>query len=424
MSSQAPQPPVQDGGRIEWMTIAQLAVSGLGMVFSIVGAVLLWLAGGIGMFSESAQANRAAGLFSFAWICLFTAVLAFPSLLYSIQRLSGRRPAEPRGPANGFRLATLLLPIWALVLALGNAISGRAQLDWLVMPVLQILAAGIPAWWLVEFARRGLFSGSKQRGWGVINFSIFITTPVIMLVEIIVIILLVIAFAVWVSTNPELLNRLQELGVQIANAQANPEAIMRLLTPYIENPWVLAGSLAVAAVLIPLIEELFKPLAIWLLVGRRLTPAEGLVAGALCGGAFGMIESLFYLSSPAGQSWASLAIGRTGTELLHISTTALVGWALASAWQNRTYLRLFLFYLAAAGLHGLWNGLSIVSAFGDMQNSIQSNLSLLPGIAKVAPYGIGFLALVLLFILWGINRRLRRETPAVSVTMNPPDISA
>jgi hypothetical protein len=406
------------------MTIAQLAVSGLGMVFSIGGAVLLWLAGGVGLFSESAAANRTTGLFSLAWICLFAALLAAPSLFYSIQRLSGRRLPELRGPANGFRLATLLLPVWALVLALGNAISGQAQLAWLILPVLQILAVGIPAWWLIEFARRGLFVGSKQRGWGVINFSIFITTPMIMLVEIIVIIILVVAFAVWVSANPALLNSLQALGTQLANAQANPEAIMRLLAPYIENPWVMAGSLAVAAVLIPLIEELFKPLAIWLLVGRRLTPAEGFVAGALCGGAFGMIESLFYLSSPGGQSWAALAFGRTGTELLHISTTALVGWALASAWQNRTYFRLFLFYLAAAGLHGLWNGLSIVSAFGDMQNAIQSNLSLLPSIAKVAPYGIGFVALVLLFNLWWVNLQLRREPPAVSGSIDPPNIPA
>jgi len=83
--------------------------------------------------------------------------------------------------------------------------------------------------------------------------------------------------------------------------------------------------------LIPLLEELLKPLAIWILVWRKLTPVEGFVAGLICGSAFGLIESIGNLASISGSDWIIVVLGRTGTGLLHTVATGLVGWGLASA---------------------------------------------------------------------------------------------
>ncbi len=400
------------------MTIAQLTISGLGLVFSLLGAAGLGLLGLVDLAGTPGNALNVTALFSTAWICLLAAVLSVPSLATSIQRLGGRAPTLPL--VNGFRLASGMILLWPLVLFVGSIISRQSRLAWLFLPPLQLLAVGLPVWWLIEISRRRLPLRSLKRGWGLINFSIFITTPALMIVEILVIVALVVVFAIWASTQPALVAELQRLAQGISNSgRSNPYAIMQLLDPYLRNPLVIFGGLAIVAGLIPLIEELLKPLAVWFLVGSQLTPAEGFVAGALCGGAFALLESLFYLSSPAGAGWALLAAGRAGTELLHITNTALVGWALASAWQNGSYLRLGLTYLLAAFLHGLWNVLSVLPGLAAVLRNPPASVRPLLGLARIEPAAIVVMVFLLLALLWGGNRILQnreKEEPSTNLT--------
>ncbi len=46
------------------------------------------------------------------------------------------------------------------------------------------------------------------------------------------------------------------------------------------------GVLAVISGIVPLIEEILKPIALWSLVGKDLTDQEGFVAGLLSGAGF------------------------------------------------------------------------------------------------------------------------------------------
>lgn len=320
---------------------------------------------------------------------------------------------------NGFRIATILLIAWPPVLFAGNLVSGKSQLDWLILPPLQLLAVGIPVWWLVEFARRNLNTGGEKRGWGLFDFSVLITTPTLMIVEGIGLVILIIIFAVWITTQPEMLSQMQDLATRISMVKGDPEELLRLFTPYLENPLVIFSIGALIAGLIPLIEELLKPMGVWLLAGRRITPAEGFVAGAVSGGAFALIESLFYISSPQGEGWWQLAAGRAGTELLHITTAALVGWALALAWRDGSYLRLGLTYLLAVTLHGLWNGLSILAGLGKLPINASSGLNFLGILAQITPYAIGLLVVFLFALLWNSNRVLRAETPGLPIATEP-----
>lgn len=421
MLAQETQPPTAPQGP-DWLTIAQLAVSGLGMVFSLLAAGLLVIFGLVAQFSETSSPANVHAVFSMAWISLLVGVLAIPSVVFSIQRLRNR--VSPQQTAwKPFRLASLLLIVWPAVLLLGNLVSGQAAIRWLLLPPLQLLAAGIPAWWLLEMARRNLSTGSRQRGWGLVSFSIFLTTPALMFIEILGMVLLVIAFAVWAGLHPELVAQLQELMQRMLTERANPELMLRMLLPYLQNPWVIFSALALTAGLVPLVEELVKPLGVWLLAGRRLTPAQGFVAGALCGASFALIESLFYLSNAPGGGWAMLAAGRAGTILLHITTAAIVGRAMALAWRDRTYLRLFLSYLGAAALHGTWNGLAVLTGFSAVLENPPANLRVLYEITKIAPFGVILLAVVLFFLLVGINRQLNRQpepaTAAASLAADP-----
>src|SRR5512146_2062995 len=203
------QPPQVQPHRRDTMTIAQLAVSGLGLVFSLLAAFGLAVFGIIGLTNPTVDQANITALFSVAWISLLAAALAVPSIVFSIQRLGGRAPALPH--LNGFRLANILIFVWPLVLFLGNFISHQGSLAWLLLPPLQLLAVGLPVWWFLEIARRKLSVGSQQRGWGIVNLSIFITAPALMIIEILVLLALLVAVAIWISTQPALLNLLDNL---------------------------------------------------------------------------------------------------------------------------------------------------------------------------------------------------------------------
>jgi RsiW-degrading membrane proteinase PrsW (M82 family) len=214
---------------------------------------------------------------------------------------------------------------------------------------------------------------------------------------------------------PGWLDELQRLAQRLTVLQNNPQAIEQVLQGYLQNPLAIYGMLATLAFLVPLLEELLKPLAVWFLLGRQLSAAEGFVAGAVCGGAFTLLESLMTLSS-SGQNdgWAALVVARAGTSLLHISTSALLGWALAHAWRSRSagcsaYLRLLLAYLLAVSLHGIWNGLSIVFSVGIALATPPPALAWIARLAPAAPLALLGLVVGLFIFLWSSNRQLRKE---------------
>lgn len=398
-----------------YMTIAQLIVSGLGLALSLLGAALLALLGLVAVMSENPEMPEIGPVFTLAWVCGLAALLSVPSIYFSIQRMM-RSPAGVFSLSKGrrfpgFRVAAMLILLWPLVLALGSMLSTNS-LAWLFLPPLQILAVGLPIWFLVELVRRGLPTGSRQRGWGIFNASMFLTTPTAVILELLLFVALAVAFAVWVSGQPELLEELEQLGILLSTGPSSPEVILEAVQPYLQNPLVIFSIIGLLGGVTPLLEELIKPIALWAVAGRKLTPAEGFVGGALCGAAFALIESLMSLGSATGPEWAGLAVGRAGTGLLHIGTTALVGWGLASAWTEEKYLRLGLAFLGASTYHGLWNTFSLLPAFAAVLDPAPPNLAAVVSIARYGQAMLVFLAVFMLLLLVFANRRLRNQVPA------------
>jgi hypothetical protein len=396
------------------MAMAQVIVSGLGLTFSLIAAGLLFLLGLVGLFSEAVGFENVVPLFALAWFSLLLAVLAAPSLLLSFRHLSGFGPQLPK--IQGLRLANLSLMLWPLVLVLGHLLARQETVSWLVMPPLNILAIGLPVWWLVEFARRNLQVSSRKRGWGVFNFSMFLSTPAVMVVELVVMGTLFLVAVAWIMTQPELMYQLERLGRRIIVQQPDLDMILEYLRPYLQNPLVIFAILAMVAGLVPLIEELLKPLALWALAGREISPGQGFAAGAIAGGGFALLESLLSLSNPAMGAWAALAAGRAGTALLHITTTAIVGWAMALSWQKGDFLRLGAAYLLAVGLHAAWNMLSVFSGLGAFYGNTPQPFSWL---AQAAPFGLAALALGMFLMLWFANRMLQRSEGPVQQAAAP-----
>jgi hypothetical protein len=48
----------------------------------------------------------------------------------------------------------------------------------------------------------------------------------------------------------------------------------------------------------------------------------------------------------------------------------LVGWALASAWSQKRYLRLGTTYAFAILMHGLWNGMAVLSSISSLKGQV------------------------------------------------------
>ncbi len=243
----------QNSRQTSFLTIAQLILSSLGILGALAGASLFLISGLVNLFSATDQGSSTTALFSLAWVCGLVAALAFPSLFFSIQRLRGTTLALPQ--MDGFRIATVCLFIWPLVILLGSWASAQASYSWLVLPPLQILAISLPVWWVIEFARRGLLSGSLQRNWGIVNFSLLITTPLVVIVEMFVFLFLLLLFILWIIDQPALLSELKSLALNFQLAQSDPESILPMVLPFLQKPGVIIGLLASLSGIVPLIEE-------------------------------------------------------------------------------------------------------------------------------------------------------------------------
>lgn len=394
-------------------SLLQALVSALGVAACAVGAgftlvsALMLLASGNALYREQASI-----LITLSWTLTILSLVGLPSLVHASRQIAGQ-PARP-SEHSSLRRASLAMLLWPVVLATGQAISKSGELAWVFLPPLQALAVGLPLWWLVELARDRLPAFSPQRTWGVLNFSLFVSTPLVILAEIFLALCVLAAVVLVISTSPEWQQAFEAFSRRVLNSISNPEALLRLYRPFLTNPWVIFALLAGLCGVIPLIEEALKPLAVWALGARKLTPAGGFVVGALSGAGFALLETLFSLVSPLGDGWLWLAVGRAGTGLLHITTAALMGYALAGAWSEGHYLRLGLVYFSTVCLHGLWNALSMLNALAALASSDAT--SFLPLLGKLAPYGLGLLAGLCFVLLLSFNRSLRRQS---SVTLTP-----
>ena len=213
---------------------------------------------------------------------------------------------------------------------------------------------------------------------------------------------LIVAGLIYIAFHPELIQELERLSERLNSLAITPEETMRLLQPYLAWPGVVFVVFAFVAVLVPLIEEAIKPIGVWFLVGVNLSPAEGFVAGLLSGAGYALFENLALTTVNAG-NWVGVVLLRIGTGMLHIMTAALVGWALSLAWTRGRYLRLAMTYLAAVLIHGLWNGLALLSAANDL--SIEGQAA---QVGRLAYVGLAFLAVVMFLVYIGSNALLRR----------------
>lgn len=417
------------------------AYSALQIVFSLLAMLSLWGAAlilallGIAELFGTAAFEAALPLFLMSATAFITGLLLLPSAGYAFWHLMGRRvarqPALPR-----FLRPTLLILTYPLILLFGFGLSQVPALAWLMLPPVHILAVGLPVLWLTYLAARSQPGdpasrlGSPQRAWGVFGSSLVLSPLLVLLAEGFAILAMIVLAAIYIMNQPDLMRALSELRLQISpNSQLSQEALLQELLPYMVRPGIILPVLGFIAVMVPLIEELLKPIGVWLLLGRKMTPAAGFAAGALSGAAYALAESLAFTAN--GESWAFAVAARAGTAVVHILNTAIMGWAIARLFQKgRRSARtgwaarigqFLLAYLVAVLIHGLWNGLTVMASF--------TSLGALPGApalptwlivpGKIAPYLLVGMALAGLWALIWANRKLTRPLTLAAAGLLP-----
>jgi hypothetical protein len=355
-------------------------------------------------------------------ISITLGLLMIPSGLSAIYRLRGQ-PA-PRWLNFGLPhkpglliLAITLLPV---VLVLGWLAASSKALSPFLLPIAGVFGICIPILILVSLGQLGLEGGSVQRKWGLLGFSLTITTAFIILVEVLAILAALVTVAVWLSINVEMYNLVTDIGNRITQSGGDLDAVVRILLPYLSKPAVIFWILIAVSVITPLIEEVLKTLGVWLFVKRKLTPAEGYIAGMICGAGFALIEGLFNLAGAATPGdWVGLVIGRAGGSLLHVFTGGLIGWGLAETWRSGKFQKYLLAFLGALIIHGLWNALAVVAVLLPLILFPDETFTGMRSFLFYLPTIILGLSVLLLFVLFTLRLRKKSALPAGEAVVTP-----
>lgn len=307
-----------------------------------------------------------------------------------------------------------------LALLLGQLIQGNTSVNWLILPLLTIPAVMLPIWLLTRLGARDLSLGSRWRAGSVLGLSLTITPFILFALEVVVIIVIFIFVVVYAVVTPDVAAEFESLSRQFMFIDPESEEAIRLLLPYFVKPGVLVPIALFFSVIIPLLEELLKPLAVWLLVNKLESAGQGFALGALSGAGFAIIET-FNVSGQMAE-WGGLLFTRIGTGLLHITTSALMGGAIYMAFRERRYLRLFASYLLVVLLHGLWNFAAVANSFSSLlagSSGLDTGLSVnaYQTIETFSAAGLVVLTVILLALLLIGNRRNSRNADSTRTSV-------
>ncbi len=352
-----------------WPSILILAILALSAAFVLLFSFGTGINSLIDLFSNDGDpAGEMIGAVAFGFELI---VLLFCSW-FVLQKAMGREQADwPfKFPFAGWQIFAVIGMV-ILSIAIGGVIAYTeiTWLAWIILPVLTVFVIVPPIWLLFGLGTNRIELGPRWRIFGVLGLSMTIG-PVIMIVLELVLLLgmIIIGLIVVAIQQPALLQEIVQLS-KIIKQETNQEVILKLLAPYISNTTMIAIALGYIALIVPMIEELLKPLAVWVFAKKIESPAQGFAMGLLSGAAFALIESL-NASGDGTVSWPIIVSVRAGTSLLHMTVSGLVGWGIVSAFREKRIMRLVAAYFTAVVIHGIWNACAIGAGLSAMGESI------------------------------------------------------
>ena len=396
-------------------------------VFAVSALCLMLILFGIGISSVVdlfSDTGDPAGEMISAMAFGFELLILFLCAWFVFQKTRGNERADLpfKFPYSEWQIFAMLgMTIFAVLLGAGIALIGIKWLSWIFLPILTLFVIVPPIWLLFGIGTKGIALGPRWQVFSALGIGLTIGPVIMIVLEVVVLLGIVIIGVVAIAIQqPALLDELITLG-EVIQQETNQDVILKLLAPYIGNPFVIASIVGYIALIVPLIEELFKPLAVWIFARKIETPAQGFALGMLSGAAFALIESL-NASGDGSATWPLIVSIRAGTSLLHMTTSGLVGWGIASAFREKKIARLVGAYLSAVTLHGIWNACAVgtgISSIGEFIGKPEWAFNIIPAaLCGMAVLGIGMLA-----VLIASNRKLRSASASSLAALPAPQIN-
>jgi hypothetical protein len=397
--------------KIHWFSLLTLVVLGLGASSTLLMALGIGVNSLIGLFTEEGDpAGQMITAFAFG----FEGALLLVCSWFVLQKTMGREQAEfPfKFPYSNWQIVSVIGTI-VVSAGIGGVIaySKTAWLSWIMLPILTVLVIVPPILLFLAIGANGIEPGPRWRVFSTLGLSLTLSPLIIVAAEVVLLLGVIIASSIVIAIQqPALVQEVAKLG-RILQSETSEDAILKLLAPYISSPSVIALLVGFMAVVVPLVEELFKPLAVWIFARKIESPAQGFVMGLLSGAAFALIESL-NASGDGTMTWPVVVSVRAGTSLLHIMASGLVGWGIVSAFREKRIMRFFAAYFSAATIHGVWNACAIglgLSLVGEVIGKPEWFYNVIPAMLG----GMIVLGVGIFLVLIASNRKLRILSPPV-----------
>ncbi len=399
-----------------WHTILSLGLSGLGIAYFLIQSLslgVLWIVNFSSAPSDLTQIISYGLLF---WSSIFSGLVLVPLFILSLFQLQGKAPPKWLVTEKTVirKISFWLFLLWPIIVMIGWFVAGRPMIAAVFLGLINILVAGLPILWIYIQGSKDLKRVHPLDQWRIFGFSLTITPVIIIIVEIIILLMLagfgLLYISYRTSMDPSFERDLVFLSNQVSIRQNDLDAVLEIIKPYMFQPSMIVWGLVIFAGVIPVVEEMIKPLALWSMAGRRISPQEGFVGGLLCGAGFALMENVLYFTATfTAMDWLILALGRAGTGVLHILASGLIGWGLARAWRDGKWVFLGITSFAAIVLHGLWNAVSLATGVAALL-TMDSTLTIWQNFLYNAPTLIIFFISVIVMIV--INRHFMKRNLA------------
>lgn len=398
----------------DWIDITQLVISILVFFLGILWLCMVPLAafGQIALEYGSTSSGTAGTLVGFWLTALIMTLIALTSIVSTIQKITDHSGSR-KSSRDGMVVASLV----AFALVLGSAAlasQAKTGAKTLLLAGLSVPGIVIPVYWLLRFGMRNQWGQNLKRDSGMLVFSVGVSTPLIILFELLAGVFILILFAVGLSNHPQIADLFRSLQNNPYLFQDDPARLLSEIRAFLSLPGVFGWLLLVIAGIMPLIEELFKTLGVWVLQLRSPNPDKSYLAGLLSGGGFALFEGLLSVSSAQTGSlefmdWVGLIVGRFGGSLLHILTGGLIGLAVGRAWQQRKLGLLLVAYCVSWMMHAMWNALALLGGITPLLHGSQ--------VQSVWPY-IGmtllFVGMLIFYII--LTKRVHSSIAVTALT--------
>jgi hypothetical protein len=317
------------------------------------------------------------------------------------------QPSRPFRPSRGW----LLWLAWMLLVGLGAAVSLVSWAPALLLPLIHVLTMSLPSFILLWSVGGAL--GGKGSSWREVVVTMVSGGSLGLGFSLVGEALVGLGLVVVMIVLALLIPGGEQRVLALADHLQNPAWLMDLnnLAELLLSPMVAISLFGLLSVPVPLIEEVFKTVTAGLAARWvRPTVARGFLWGVAGGAGFALAENLFNGALGGAEGWAMGAVSRLGATVMHCATGGLVGWGWGQLWSRRRPWRLIGSYVAAVMVHGIWNGITVVTAL--VSTAVFVNRAGGPWLilANIGMFVLlGFLAaltVLLLFLLPFVARRV------------------